>query len=181
MFVDAVIHPPVDENMTRRVFKPSPWPVLGSLVIMPLSVMIVLAFSLEKLHATMSILVFFTFFMGVVAKHPLTFLRLMNTTGAINCVTLTPEGIEHRGWHIFKRPFRCRYSWNDIHSFRAHRPSLHQRMIAFTPTQYRPGAFYRSVIDGSFGLPRYGAGEEMLEALIAFHRRYATNGMPSAG
>ncbi len=181
MFIDASIRPPKAENLVKRVFKPSPWPVIGSFIIMPLTMMTIFALTLEKTHATMTILVFCVFFMAVVAKHPLTYLRLLNTTGAINCVTLTPEGIEHRGWHVFKKPFRYRYSWNDIHSFRAHSPSLHQRMIAFTPTRYQVGAFYRSVIDGSFGLPRYGSGDEMLEALIAFHKRYATNGMPSAG
>lgn len=157
------------------VFKPSPWPVIGSYVVFPIIMSLVLSTAVNETIATISVIVFFVFFFGAF-RSDVFFVRSMNALGHINSVTLGPDGVLHRSWKFwlfFSGPKTYQYRWDEIHSIRLHKASYNYKMIAFTPAKAEVGKFYRSHIDGTYGVPRYGRGSSMLEAMLAYHRRYS--------
>lgn len=160
-------------------FKPSPWPLIGSVVILPL-VMIgsIFAFA-DFLVACISSVVLVVFFYRSMAGSAMLKIRTLNTLGVLNSVRLSPAGIEHSYWNWLSSPKYYKYSWNDIHSIRPHAPSYNEQMIAFTPVKAEVRKFYRSRFDGSYGVPKYGHGNKMLECMLEFHQRYATNELSS--
>ncbi len=159
-------------------FTPSPWPFIVSVLVFPLILPLVIAFFVSPSIAIASFAVcLFLFFNSFLAGGPILGLRFLNALGALNQVKISSEGIVHNGWCYF--PFSYRYHRNDIHSLRLHYVSPTLTMIAFTPVNPEVGKFYRSRIDGAYGLPVFGNSREILDAMVEFHRRYATHGLPS--
>lgn len=165
-------------SKSELTFTPSPWPFIVSALLFPLILPLIIALFVDAYIAIACFAVcLFLFFTSFLSEGPLLGLRFLNAIGALNQVKISPDGIVHNGWCFF--PFSYRYHWSDIHSLRLHYVSPAQTMIAFTPVVPEVGKFYRSRLDGAYGVPVYGNSQEMLDAMVDLHQRYAAKGLPS--
>jgi hypothetical protein len=177
------------------VYSPSPWPYIVSIAVFPVIVPVIVAFFVSVPVAIATFFVCAAFFYAAHSAKPrlgrgldperstLDQIPYLDAIGAGHFVRLTPEGIEHAGW--FPKPFRHTYAWDDIHSLRLHTVSnvwwADRTMIAFTPVDEHAQPNYRCPLTGTIGVRAFGDVEEMLETMIAGHRQFSRNGLPSVG
>lgn len=165
-------------NRNEITFAPSPWPLIGSVFILPVVMIATIFLFADFFVAIISTFILVAFFFFGMANSVVLKVRTLNAVGALNRVTLSPQGVVHHSLTWFRAPKTYTYSWSDIHSLRPHHASHAQKMIAFSPVQADVGKFFRGV-DGAYGVPHYGRGDEMLETMIDYHEKYASNGLPS--
>lgn len=160
-------------------YSPSPWPLITSVLIFPVIIPLIAVIFVSPIQAFMTFIVCLVIFcMSFSPSDPIFLMRVVNAVGDLNYVKLSPQGIVHEGIHFWK-PYSFKYSWNDIHSLRLDYQNHTLSMIVFTPVEPTVGKFYRSHVDGSYGVPDFGNGNEMLETMIAFHRKFSTTGLPT--
>lgn len=175
------------------VYSPSSWPYIISIAISPVLIPLIIAFFVSTAVAVATFIVGFIYFIAAHSAKPrlgygldpdryvLDQIPYLDAIGAGHFVRLTPEGIEHAGW--FPKPFRHKYAWDDIHSLRLHTVSnvwwTDRTMIAFTPVNEAAQPNYRCPFTGTIGVRAFGDVEEMLETMIAGHRQFSRNRLPS--